>query len=143
MWIVASSQSTSRPSIQIFFTGSIGIPSSSVWVSGRRTGPRGEVRGLAAAQGYRLPSAPARKRSGGGTAKLQGVGALRPDGPFDLGKLLGEDGAVHGEAHQREAPGLLPPHLHAGDVHPGLAQDGSDPADHAGPVLVDEERHVL
>src|SRR6266540_6283931 len=61
MWIVASSQSTSRPSIQIFFTGSIGIPSSSVWVSGRRTGPRGEVRGLAAAQGYRLPSAPARK----------------------------------------------------------------------------------
>src|SRR5919198_2530523 len=55
----------------------------------------------------------------------------------------GRDHAVDGQRHQRLAALAAPAHLHAGDVDPGLAEDGPDLADHARPVLVEQERHVV
>src|SRR5574341_119861 len=55
----------------------------------------------------------------------------------------GWDHAVDRQRHQRLASLAAAADLHAGDVHPGLPEDGADPADHAGPVLVEQEGQVV
>src|SRR3990170_5018201 len=83
--------------------------------------------------------------AGGVTSLLQRdlAGGLHPDGLDDAVEDLRWDGTVHGEAHQRQAAGLLPTDLHAGDVDAELAEEGPDRTDHSRPVLVAEERHVV
>src|SRR6266516_1010806 len=102
-----------------------------------------------------------RQRSSGSCARSRGVRAVvRPVGPrglvqVDEGAVVGTDrgdhpvedavgdAGVHGQRHQRFAALLAAADLHAGDVDARLAEDGPDPADHAGPVLVEQERHVV
>src|SRR6266700_162900 len=102
-----------------------------------------------------------RQRSSGSCARSRGVRvAVRLVGPqrlvqVDEGAVVGTDlgdhpvedavgdAGVHGQRHQRLAALLAAADLHAGDVHPSLAENGPDPADHAGPGLVAQERHVV
>src|SRR4029453_10209446 len=55
----------------------------------------------------------------------------------------GGDAGVDGQRHQGLAALLAPANLHLCDVHAALPQQRADPPDDPGPVLVEQERHVL
>src|SRR5215218_10299402 len=53
------------------------------------------------------------------------------------------DGLVHGDGHRGAGTGLPAPDGHVADVDVVLPKDTSELPDHAGPVLVADEEHVL
>src|SRR6478736_195636 len=75
-----------------------------------------------------------------GSGEVGGADALGVDRGLDLGQGLGGDDGVDGEGDQGVAALGVARDLHAGDVDPGVAEDAADGADHAGAVLVEEER---
>src|SRR5918995_2613180 len=53
------------------------------------------------------------------------------------------DGLVHGDGHRRAGPGLPAPHGHVADVDVVIPEDTAELSDHARPILVLDEEHVL
>src|SRR5829696_1633975 len=53
------------------------------------------------------------------------------------------DGLVHGDCHRRAGTGLAAPDGHVADVDVVLPEDAAELPDHARPILVADEKHVL
>src|SRR3954447_7154926 len=74
--------------------------------------------------------------------EVRGPGLPRPDLAGDVAEQLRRDGAVDGDRHEGLPTAVGAAHLGAGDVDAGLAEGGTDRADDAGAVGVDEEQQV-